>query len=80
MPILHVSHWTSLHREFDPGQNVRTTQLQSSIPLLRSNDKEMLNCNWLVLTFRFRSNPRCKLGHYPILALHWGYISEYFPM
>ena len=56
------TQWFNLHRGFDPGQNTRTNQLQSCIPLLQSNDKGMLDCSWLVLTFQLGSNPRCKLG------------------
>jgi len=33
-----------------------------SFPLLQSNDKGILDCSWLILTFRLVSNPRCKLG------------------
>ena len=53
--------WSSLHRGFDSDQNASSNQLESSILLLQSNEKRMLDCNQLILLFRLGSNPRCKL-------------------
>jgi len=40
----------SFHRRSKPDQ-IRPNQLQSSIPLLQSNYRGMLDCSWLGLTF-----------------------------
>jgi len=55
-----AQHWPSFHQGFKLDQNIRTNQLQSSIPLLQSNDRGMLD--WLVLTFWSSLNPWWKLG------------------